>query len=291
MDQDRHPLSELVAATAGLIATNPRNRLALRSTLGELAGHVRTVAVYFGQRPNRERQAVTALHSALDRTRSFLRHAEDLEPLLDRAVELSQAIYADYDLHRAFALDSANELESTLTNALDLAETLALDPILTSALNLDHALAAAQQVVFELGPSADYGPVYLLIGELAHALRQASLPDVAVRLARDLGTEVRRLTPLPEYDREIVQLLLLAHTNLRDAANDFRGADLTGLKNIVEFDLDGIRWDRKTLWPSSSWKERMQVTSVEDPPGSGIFVVQADRGHHYASDGPLTPTS
>lgn len=63
-----------------------------------------------------------------------------------------------------------------------------------------------------------------------------------------------------------------AHSNLSDAANNFTGADLTGV-DLDRVDLAWLRWDADTQWPSREWAERMRRASAEHPPGTGIFTV------------------
>ncbi|MDR6980833.1 hypothetical protein J2X68_007575 [Streptomyces sp. 3330] len=58
-----------------------------------------------------------------------------------------------------------------------------------------------------------------------------------------------------------------------------------------EVPLIGIHWDSYTRWPSPEWAARMRRASVEEPPGSGIFIVRPEEGRHYASNGSLEPVS
>jgi hypothetical protein len=74
-----------------------------------------------------------------------------------------------------------------------------------------------------------------------------------------------------------MSLRLLA---LRDAANDFVGADLRDLV-LDELDLTGIRWSSTTLWPSLDWYHRIRASSEQI--GDDLFEVRGSTARQMAA--------
>jgi hypothetical protein len=88
-------------------------------------------------------------------------------------------------------------------------------------------------------------------------------------------------------DRDLALALDRTRGKLTGAANDFVGADLTAA-DPAQVSLDGIRWDSGTRWPTPEWTARIRRASVEDPPGSGVFIVLPEEGHDFVDRGAYT---
>ncbi|MFE9687802.1 hypothetical protein [Streptomyces sp. NPDC006285] len=74
-----------------------------------------------------------------------------------------------------------------------------------------------------------------------------------------------------------------------DAATNFLGADLDSV-DLIEINLAGIRWNSDTQWPTTEWAARIRRASVEEPSGSGVFVVLPE-DHDITNLSPLAPIS
>jgi hypothetical protein len=200
----------------------------------------------------------------------FLRTAVSARAL---ALELDRGLARHIDLARA--RDLARHLARDLPRALDHDLARALDHDLASARGLARHLARA------LDHANDRARDRARIGDIDLArdielLRYIDMAlDIARHLARDRASDV-----------DVIE----AHDNLTDAANNFLGADLTTVQ-LDEVNLAGICWDSYTRWPTSEWAARMRSASVEDPPGSGVFVVLPVDGHHDTDIGSLAPIS
>lgn len=67
---------------------------------------------------------------------------------------------------------------------------------------------------------------------------------------------------------------VLTAAELRAFLNDFMYADLRKA-DLRGVDLAGVRWSMQTRWPHALDVEELKARSVEDPAGSGIFVVRS----------------
>ncbi|MFI1030408.1 hypothetical protein [Streptomyces sp. NPDC020951] len=122
-------------------------------------------------------------------------------------------------------------------------------------------------------------------------------PALTLAVHRALGLAVD-LAVDPDLDPARVLTLTLTHDldvleardNLMDAASNFAGTDLTAV-SLAAIDLAGISWDNGTRWPTPEWAARMRSASVEDPPGSGVFIVLPEEGRDFADRGSLAPVS
>lgn len=205
--------------------------------------------------------------------RERLRRRNDLL----KVAELLEAAAA-YD-----ALDRAPVLTFAVDRALGLAVDLAVDLDLDLACDLAHALNLAHTLERALAVdpdrALDRALALSLARDIAHDL------DHALALALDLA-RVLTLTLNLTRDLDVIE----ARDNLIDAASNFVGTDLTAV-SLAAVDLAGISWDIGTQWPTPEWAARMRSASVEDPPGSGVFVVLPDEGRDFADRGSLAPIS
>ena len=142
---------------------------------------------------------------------------------------------------------------------------------------------AALDRALDLGLDADLGLDRVRDRARNLALDRALDPalDRALDLARDRAFA---------GDRALARDFIEAHGNLTDAANNFVGADLTTV-NPAAVNLAGIRWDSDTQWPTPEWTARIHRASMEDPPGSGVFIVRPEQGHNFADRDSLAPIS
>ena len=248
------------------------------------------------------------LASGLASTRDLIRNLD-----LTRNRDLASDLGLDRTCDRArdLASDLASDLGLVLTRALALANDLASDLVLDfvrdlagarslnhlSGLALDHALDRASYLARDLarGLAATVVLDLDLDLDLARDLNvdSAGLPIPTLTRARALDEDLAlALDRDPAFDRDLNLALDLieARDNLTEAANSFVGADLTTVRPD-EISLAGIRWDSSTQWPTPEWEARMRAASVEDPPGSGVFVVLPEEGHHSADSGSLVPIS
>lgn len=155
-------------------------------------------------------------------------------------------------------------------------------PVFVFARDLEHAHAHA----CELERVPDLNRARAIGRDLARGLdpARAHAHVLARDLARGLGLDL-------DYDHARVPAddFIAAHDNLIDAATNFLGADLD-TADLVEINLAGIRWDSATQWPTTEWAARIRRASVEDPPGSGVFVVLPE-DHDITNLSPLAPIS
>ncbi|MFD4652653.1 hypothetical protein [Streptomyces sp. NPDC058441] len=184
---------------------------------------------------------------------------------LARARELTRAL--ERHPHRVLSQTQARDLARDLARDFPSEFTHAYDPHLTHALNRTRDITRALD--FDRTDNFD------LTGAL----------DSALGLELDLD-----LILSPHLARAFADDLFKAHDNLTDAANTFVGADLTAV-DLVEVNLAWIRWNRDTQWPTPEWTARIRTASVENPPGSGVFVVLPEEGHNLADLGSLAPLS
>lgn len=134
-----------------------------------------------------------------------------------------------------------------------------------------------------------------LVSELCRKLR---LPRdhslvLSIALARALLQALQRilaLFPTQEFVLALELDIIEARDNLTNAASNFVAADLTVVP-LEQEHLMGMRWDSRTRWPSPEWKDRARRASVEDPPGSGVFVIRPPGGGHIAYRGSMAPIS
>ncbi|UUU44348.1 hypothetical protein [Streptomyces sp. NBC_00162] len=138
-------------------------------------------------------------------------------------------------------------------------------------LALEQSMYAIRDLAAELERAGDLGGAIILARTFARAVDLDRI--LAHSLAPTLGLA-----------------LIDARDNLTAAANDFVGADLTTV-DPGGFGLGGVRWDSSTRWPTPEWADRIRRTSVEDPPGSGVYIVRSEGGHHFAGRGSLAPMS
>ncbi|MEV7325658.1 hypothetical protein [Streptomyces sp. NPDC093970] len=183
------------------------------------------------------------LHLTLDRARTLTR---DLTRTLARA--------RDFDHTGARALDRV--IEHARTRTLDHARTLDLDHARALALDLASDLARALDLTFS--------------SDLARALDLAS--DIALDLSLTLDLGRAR-----DFELTLLDDPAAATEQLKRAASDFQGADLRRAR-LQEADLAWLKWDEHTTWPEE-WQERIENASVEQPEGSGQYIVLPTYGN------------
>jgi hypothetical protein len=111
--------------------------------------------------------------------------------------------------------------------------------------------------------------------------------DLDHDMDRAIASDVDRLRALV---RRLARDFGEASDNLFDATVNFVGADLT-MADLGRVDMVGIRWSADTRWPTPEWAERIRSSSVEDPPGSGAFIVLPGEGRDVAERGSPAPIS
>lgn len=218
-------------------------------------------------------------------------------------LELARAREHAHDLEAARDLEHVPALARDLVRAFDRAHDLAgaLDRALyrSRALNREGALALnrerASNIVLEIGRGLeiarglDRDRALDFIRDLARKIESARSPHG--RLSRILNPGRDRYLILAlALDPTLGRYLTEAHDNLTDAASNFVGADLTAV-DPSKANLAGIRWDGDTRWPTPEWTARIRRASVEDAPGSGVFIVLPEEGHNFADRGPVAPIS
>ncbi|MFI8456124.1 hypothetical protein [Kitasatospora sp. NPDC085464] len=82
--------------------------------------------------------------------------------------------------------------------------------------------------------------------------------------------------PVADRARATVREFARGAALLASVADEFLGADLRAMGTLDHVRLEGVRWDADTRWPPG-WAERMRRVSEEERPGSGVFVVVAER--------------
>jgi len=279
-----------------LKTASPLVRLQQRSLLLGLASSLKSTQI------KAERLAAPHLDFSWLSGRAFdyvLGLARDLKGELDGDFGLANA------LANALADDPADALDDALVRAVERASDFARD--LVRGLDLVRVLDLVSQLVNDLKRSpfhlvtpnqlrdldralslvrsasthaldSDFGLVLALARDLellAHDLDGER--DLDFR-AYDLGHAVDRVWGLvSDRIRNRVRALTSedfgeASNNLIVAASNFVGADLTNV-DLARVDLERIRWGNETQWPTREWADRIRGASVEQPPGSGIFVV------------------
>ncbi|WP_406426566.1 hypothetical protein [Streptomyces sp. NBC_00147] len=220
----------------------------------------------FARAPSRENAhaLIRAIDVARERARGRGR-ARALNVALARARAIARAFERELDRGSARPLTHTHDLNVDL----GLERESALGHIRRFARELNRALENALELA--LNRANTRRQVHSL--EFASAVYEARNFDLSLAFAPDLARD-----------------LIEARNNLTDAANSFVGADLTTV-DIVEVNLAGVRWNSATQWPTPEWTQRIRRASVEDPPGSGVFVVLPEEGHHFADLGSLAPTS
>ncbi|WP_186001237.1 hypothetical protein [Streptomyces sp. IB201691-2A2] len=319
----------LADVTARWKTTSPQERLRRRGDLLRVADFLKTAALVLDRDRDlaldrdvaraRDRDLARArdrdLALALARDRD---HVSDLVRDLTLARALGRAL--GRNLPRGFNLDGARDLVRDLDYALDCARRVPrirvryLVPIsvrdficnlnarrtgcYTYTLNADERVRylvvrrdRARDFIHDVDPVRD--SIRDLARDLARILDPARDPASSLARVRDLvrPPDLAR-NPDPDHDpvqaHDLARDCIKAHGNLTDAATNFVGADLTAV-DLVEIDLAGIRWDSNTRWPTPEWTARIRRTSIEDPPGSGVFIVQPEEGHDFAERGSLVP--
>ncbi|MGW5279371.1 hypothetical protein ACWERI_07920 [Streptomyces collinus] len=199
----------------------------------------------------------------------------------------------DHDLdgtrELAHDLDSAREQARELAHDLDSARELAREP--------DHDLALVRVLTTDIAdildrtPRRDAASDRESLGPLEHVFTRARIYALTRALARafDLACALSLDHDL-DLGSVFAHQFIEAHDNLIDAANIFLGADLTAVDPSA-INLSGVRWDNDTQWPTAEWTARIYRASVENPPGSGVFIVQPGEGHNYAARDPLAPVT
>ncbi|WP_329391417.1 hypothetical protein OG625_40235 (plasmid) [Streptomyces sp. NBC_01351] len=306
------PVQRLVNATAQWKSAPPRERLRNRGGLLGVSDFLETTVATLDRTPANAlyRYRARDLGLALDRA---LHHARDPDLARDHIppvglvpnlnLELARAREHAHDLEAARDLEHVPALARDLVRAFDRAHDLAgaLDRALyrSRALNREGALALnrerASNIVLEIGRGLeiarglDRDRALDFIRDLARKIESARSPHG--RLSRILNPGRDRYLILAlALDPTLGRYLTEAHDNLTDAASNFVGADLTAV-DPSKANLAGIRWDGDTRWPTPEWTARIRRASVEDAPGSGVFIVLPEEGHNFADRGPVAPIS
>jgi hypothetical protein len=261
----------------------------IRGTSREIVrARVRDLVVY----PARDRAGRPFRYPVGVRVFAFVRdmdRADDFSRAYRRANTLALALDRDVDLDRA--LDLALTIVRGLKEESDRVNARVRG--VPAGLTLDRQLAAALGLARLL--VCDLIRAFVRDPDLVRAIASALDPTSALTrtlgltpgldLARGLTYDVTRgrvQARFPASD------LMEARSNLAEAAINFLGADLTTV-DLAAINLVGIRWDRNTRWPTPEWAARIRRTSVEDPPGSGVFIVRPEEGRRFADHGSLTP--
>ncbi|NNN32176.1 hypothetical protein HLK59_17770 [Streptomyces sp. S3(2020)] len=225
----------------------------------------------------RVRAFVRDLDRAGDFSRAF-RRAKTLALTLDHDVDFDRALDLALALVRGLKVsDRVN------ARARGVPANLTLDRQLANAHGLSRVLVRDLIRAFVRDPD--------LVRALASTLDPTSALTRALGLAPGLDLAnglIYDVTRARVQARFRASDLMEARSNLTDAAINFLGADLTTV-DFAAINLVGIRWDRNTRWPTPEWAARMRRTSVEDPPGSGVFIVRPEEGRRFADRGSLTP--
>ncbi|MEU7340232.1 hypothetical protein [Streptomyces sp. NPDC007074] len=220
-----------------------------------------------------------------------LNRISDIGQALSRDLERARELALDFDLGRDYDLghslghnynrERARELG--LDYDLGVAHSLGID----NSINLGLGLNLARRP----GLAHNLARARALARDLTHALRSDLDParDRAHALARKIAHSLAREIGLDldlDYDRTQVPAddFMKAHGTLTDAATNFLNADLATM-DLVEINLAGIRWNSGTQWPTAEWTARVRRASVEDPPGSGVFVVLPEEDHDFTNLG------
>ncbi|MBK6015157.1 hypothetical protein [Streptomyces sp. MBT53] len=153
----------------------------------------------------------------------------------------------------------------------DIANYRFIDFVLT----FNHDLSRALDLAISIGRALD---------QFRHNRKQG----FAHRHVHELARVHELVGELARDDLYNTAELIGAQRNLTDAANNFAGSDLTAV-DLDGVNLAGICWDSSTRWPTPEWAARIHRASVEDPPGSGYFIVLPEEGRNFADRGSLSP--
>ncbi|MGW2505045.1 hypothetical protein ACWCXL_28825 [Streptomyces sp. NPDC001588] len=303
--------------TARWKAEPPTERLLYRHSLLNLAGLLEDVAVSISVTLarrlaiSRARKLARQMVDDLTRERDYVFAPED-ESALDLACW--SALRLAENLEQSSPEDSAGHIFE-LDRALELALSLAFEEDEShypGVLDGQEFIRFQRERLRNLSRNATQNPQLRPIPNFAGILALATILDLQfvghLASVRDVVFDPRnnaerllagqfRLepppgeSPPPAVARDLGRDFLVARENLLQAANDFRGADLTMVKpvTLTHVDLDGISWDRNTQWPTHAWAAHMTRMSVEHPPGSGVFIVQPHRGRHRSGVDSLMP--
>ncbi|MFD4557838.1 hypothetical protein ACFWP5_26560 [Streptomyces sp. NPDC058469] len=193
-----------------------------------------------------------ALRTADQRTtvRTFIRN---LASVLDDAL--------DRDINGTYGTEGDDNPFHEFTFALDLSIIRARAEELTNEIAIEIIYARARALDLARALDRSIGRDLIRARERAHTLLLAIEGDLAENRARDLESAIKEL---------------------RNTANDFRNSDLRTAK-LTGIDLSWLIWDeRTTKWPKG-WAQRIRNASVEQPIGSGQFVVLPSFGHNPAA--------
>ncbi|MEU6513612.1 hypothetical protein [Streptomyces sp. NPDC046978] len=281
--------------TAHLKTVPPQERLQHRRQMMVIAADLTTAADYFNEAATRWSNVIRELQGILERARTLTnhpardQHARALDSHLKLALKLTRnlLLFRRAD-NRDDALQDSIHIESAISRAIAVLPS-DLNPILMRALGLDQAQTILGDLNSALRGTCDFRRVHSYMNEIARHLSRADFTTALV-FAEDLVTHLRSFQLGPCDYPAFVMDLEEARDQLEDAANDFAGAVLASA-DLAEADLIGVHWDNETQWPSPEWRARLRSASVEDPPGSGIFVVQPAGGRDRAGHDSLTPIS
>ncbi|MBK6018709.1 hypothetical protein [Streptomyces sp. MBT53] len=236
MDDARGAAQEFVGVLAEAVVRNPPgSRVVLRVLVRKVVKDLVQGSAVAPDRDFVRRQGldqVVEYGRNLGRQLSFVRNHS-----LDMIGKLLQAATLVSDRNRARVLDLAN----SLVRALD--RDLALELVRT----LDADLAADLVRAFDSGLDAE---------EVLDRIHDLDYHGVLDR------TRIRTL--------DLAQALADAELEVRELADDFEGADVSGVGNLEVDTLGGLRWNEETRWPSR-WAEDIRRSSIETSPG--VFVV------------------
>ncbi|MFJ8159026.1 hypothetical protein [Streptomyces sp. NPDC094468] len=190
--------------------------------------------------------------------------ADSLGIALDRdlARTLTRALFHARDLARTLASTHTFDLASNLASDLARARTITRRHTRDHTPTLAHARTLALNLASDIVRTLDFASAGDL--DLASALDLASDLASDLSLALDLG-----LTR--DFDLTLLDNPTAVAEQLKRAASDFRGADLRRAR-LREADLAWLKWDERTKWPQE-WQERIENASVEQPEGSGQYIV------------------
>ncbi|MGW1525463.1 hypothetical protein [Streptomyces sp. NPDC002159] len=287
--------SGLSYVTGQLKAAPPRERLQHRRDLQHLQVYLTAASDSFREAARHWSRSFAELLDTLERARTLTsRHsraqrARALDPHLRFAIKLAKNLQRRQNIHyRNRALDDALHIRRVISNAIS-AKPSDLDPVLDSALGLERARTILHEIVAGLRIQNDFALERFYIDEITRHLSEADF-ESASAIAGGLVAEVQSLKLGPCDYPDFVMDLREALRHLGEAANDFSGVALVSA-DLDGVDLSGVRWDKDTRWPSPEWHARIRSASVEDPPGSGSFVVQPADGRDRAAHTSLTPIS
>lgn len=209
------------------------------------------------------------LDNAIDRTLTiadqYMSYAEALYIALSLAEGQANGLQAYADLARKLNFTHANDLARDLPRARDLALLLQRAADLIIRYDRDHP-----------NPVRDFFHDRQRIRDLKRGLylsrtrsieRNAASDHAAMRaLVRDLSLDTQHIRDTSQI---LGHSLTAATRNVRLAAQDFRGADLSATR-LERVNLIGIQWDRTTYWPSELVES---IERASEEISKGIFVI------------------